>query len=185
MLPIEIIEIILKYIKNSRDLKLILNARLVSHFWHQYFPEVYEYDIYKKNILRKHIFEINCFKTYRYPLLNLERFIEFKGYGGFKYIEYDKFGKVIDVIKSTSIFKTQRKFIYETNSFYNNKKIKFIQEKKYDIRNLNQETEIMNTTPYNLYLLQKEHELDYNKKYNISNIYSSQQMIHHPNCSIM
>ena len=185
MLPIELIEIILGFIKISRDYKLILNARAVSRFWYRHFPEILEYDASKNHIIRKHIFKENCFKTYRMPLLSIERFIEFKKYGGYKYIKYDNLGKVVEVIKTPSLFSVERKHIYETNSYYNNKKIKFIQEKKYEINNNNQKSELKEANPMNMYILQKEHEFEYGKKYNLYNLNHLNFYPNYPNCSLM
>lgn len=148
--PIEIIELILIKIDEIRDFKTTISCRSVCHHWHSYFKTVNEYDITKKTKIRTHVFNKNYFKTYKSPMLNLEKIIYFRKYGKSKYIKYNSFGRVICVIKSDGMKNIERMYL--------NNSINKIIKKKYDVVNDLMNTQILEINTVNLEELQKEDE---------------------------
>lgn len=171
VLPIEIIEIILLKIKETKHFKTILNSRLVCKQWHLFYPEIDEYDENTNKQVKKHILKEHYFKTYKMPLLNVERIIYFKKYGGYKYIKYNNFGRVISVIKTTSIYNIEKGNLNQTK---NN-----IIKKIYDIKNDICATETKTTNAINLFDLQREDILNGN---NVN--YYNNHLVYPNNCII-
>ena len=147
VLPTELIEIILGYIADSKDYKLILSCRSVNRYWYSKFKIVKKYDINNK-IQKINSFENNIFKTYTVPFMNLDKVKIFKKSGSYKYLKFNNFGRVICVIKCDTDYTIERIHL-------NNRQNKII-KKKYDALNDILVTEINTATINELNKLQNE-----------------------------
>ena len=103
ILPPELIDIVLNYVEQTKNFSLILNSRKVCKYWHSRFKNIKEHSRKTGVQIKQHVLNDNHFKTYGIPLLSLERAMYFYKYGGYKYIKYNKLGRVVDVIKCDNL----------------------------------------------------------------------------------